>query len=118
MPAYNFQARFADMVAKRIKRQTIRARRKDGRLPNIGDRFIGYTGMRTKKCRRLVESRVSDVKHIIIDPYGIVLDGRQLDDGEANSIALLDGFSHANEMIGWFIENHGKNFAGYLIRWL
>jgi hypothetical protein len=118
MPAYNFQQRFADLVRRRIKRQTIRARRRDGRLPTIGQDFVGYTGMRTKKCRKLVTGTISEVLPIEIRPDGIQLDGRKLDDAEANTIALLDGFSHANEMVGWFIAQHGRHFVGHLIRWL
>ena len=118
MPAYNFQARFAELVRKRIKRQTIRARRKDGRVPKVGERLVAYTGMRTKKCSRLSEGVISAVLPVKISFSGIVLDGRTLTPGEANSIAMLDGFQHANEMVGWFIDTHGHNFEGHLIQWV
>ncbi len=118
MPAYNFQQQFAYKVKSRIKRQTIRAHRKDGRVPREGELFKGFTGMRTKKCRFLIESRISEVRHVMIDEAGICIDGKQLDDAEANSIALLDGFESANEMCSWFAKNHGFPFAGHMIRWL
>lgn len=118
MPAYTFQKRFAELVRKRIKRQTIRAHRKDGRVPKVGEHFVGYTGMRTKKCRFLVEGVISDVRPVEITARGIALDGRMLDLAESNTIAMLDGFQHVNEMVGWFIENHGRNFSGHLIQWV
>lgn len=118
MGAYNFQAQFADQVEKRIKRQTIRAERKDGRIPEVGERFVGYTGMRTKKCRKLVDSRISEVLPIAIKDDGIWLAGTPLNDVEAHSIALLDGFQSAKEMLLWFARTHGLHFSGHLIRWL
>lgn len=118
MPAYNFQARFADKVKQRLKRQTIRAERKDGRVPAVGELFKGFTGMRSKKCRFLYESRISEVLPIVIKPEGIWLDGKPLDDAEANTLALLDGFEDADEMCGWFGRMHGQDFSGHLIRWL
>jgi hypothetical protein len=118
MPAYNFKQQFADKVQKRIKRQTIRAERKDGYVPKVGAAFIGYTGMRTKNCRKLVESRISKVLPILIRPTGIWLDGRRLDMAEATTIAMLDGFENADEMRGWFAKAHGESFDGWLIRWL
>lgn len=118
MPAYNFKERFADLVQKRIKRQTIRAERKDGYIPKVGDLFVGYSGMRTKNCRKLVESRISEVRHIMIDEAGIVVDGKQLGTLDANTLAQMDGFQNAYEMMAWFLEDHGDSFAGRMIRWL
>lgn len=118
MPAYNFQQRFVQLVRRRIKRQTIRALRKDGRDPKVGQLFVGYTGMRTPKCRKLVIGTITAVMPIEISPAGIRLDGRILDDAEANTLAILDGFGHANEMVGWLIATHGRRFVGHVIRWL
>lgn len=118
MPAYNFQLRFAEAVRTRVKRQTIRAERKDGYVPEVGAVFKGFTGMRTKKCRFLVEGRISEVLPVVIKPDGIWLAGKPLDEAEANTIALLDGFQDADEMCGWFGRTHGQDFSGHLIRWI
>lgn len=119
MPVYNFQARFAGLVREGIKRQTICARRRDEQVPKVGDRFVAYAGMRTKKCRRLMEGRIVAVMPIEISAAGIRLEGKDLDAAQANALALLDGFASANEMIGWFIETHGRGrFVGHLIRWI
>jgi hypothetical protein len=117
MPAYNFQPRFAPLVRRGVKKQTIRARRRDGRVPKIGQAFIGYTGLRTKNCKHLVTGVIAEVLPIEISPSGIHLNGRQLELDAANRLAVLDGFQHVNEMVGWFIEHHGRHFVGHLIRW-
>jgi hypothetical protein len=117
MPAYNFQQRFADLVECGRKKQTIRARRRDGREPKVGQLFVAYTGMRTKACRQLVTSSIIEVLPIEI-LAGIYLDGRCLTSDEAHKLAIADGFVSANEMLGWFIGTHGRRrFVGHLIRW-
>ena len=118
MPAYNFQAQFADAVESRIKRQTIRAERKDGYVPEVGSRFVGYTGMRTKNCRKLVEGTISEVLPIAIKDEGIWLAGVPLNDAQANVLALHDGFDSAKDMLLWFARTHGMHFSGHLIQWL
>jgi hypothetical protein len=118
MPAYNFQQRFAEPVELKVKRQTIRARRRDGREPKVGQLFVGYTGLRTKASRLLCTSSITEVMPIEISATGIRLGGRLLSNKEANDIAIADGFAHINEMIGWFIATHGRGiFHGHLIRW-
>jgi hypothetical protein len=117
MPAYNFQPRFVDLVRRGIKRQTIRADRRDGRRPRVGQRMFAYSGLRTKQAKLLRIGDITAVLPIEISPAGIALEGKRLDDAEANALALLDGFQHVNEMVGWFIEHHGRRFAGLVIRW-
>lgn len=119
MPAFNFQQRFAELVRDGRKCQTIRACRKDGRVPKIGAPFIAYTGMRTKHCRILRAAMITEVLPIEISTAGITLNGRLLEMPAAHRLAVLDGFSSANEMIGWFIAMHGRStFVGHVIRWL
>ena len=118
MPAYNFQLRFAEAVKNRVKRQTIRAERKDGKVPEVGDLFRGFTGMRSRKCRFLIESRICEVLPIVIKPEGIWVAGIPLNDNEANVLALNDGFEDADDMCRWFAKTHGTDFSGHLIRWL
>ena len=70
MPALNFKAEFAPLVESGEKRQTIRKLRKDGRDPKVGDALYLYTGMRTKKCRKLGIAPCESVQPIEIDEYG------------------------------------------------
>lgn len=122
MPAFNFQKRFAGKVERGEKRQTIRARRKDGRNPKVGQTAYLYFGMRTKSCRKLGEEIITSV-----DPISIVRNGRFFVDidipaGELGyygkeKLAKDDGFIEFSEMLEWFETTHGLPFYGFLIKW-
>jgi len=130
MPAFNFSARFADLVESGKKRQTIRAERK--RPFKVGDRAYLYTGMRTKKCRKLGEGRVVQVLEVVIDrerlqwetPNGEVADGIEVPapSALADDMARQDGFRDYTDMADWFEKTHGKThglpFCGVLVRWV
>jgi hypothetical protein len=72
MPAYNFQKQFVPYVKDYSKPHTVRAYRKDGRLPKIGELVHLYTGMRTNQCEKLVNPSppATDVKTIFITAAG------------------------------------------------
>lgn len=119
MPAFNFQARFADAIESGEKVQTIRAEWVDGRLPaKPGDRLALYTGQRTKACRKLAEVECVEVSSIRIAR----VDGEprvwvRCDRMDAEVQARADGFESAAAMVDWFEETHGLPFRGLLIRW-
>ena len=115
MPAYNFQTRFALKVARRRKRQTIRARRKN--RPCIGQMAHCFTGMRTKKCRCLGRWPIIHVKNVCILEEGVILDGKALRSIYLNQFAVLDGFHNWDSMKNFFQANHGLPFQGDLIIW-
>ena len=119
MPALNFQKQFAPKVEAGEKRQTIRAERKDGRMPaKVGDTLALYTGMRTKGCRKLMDAECIDVSQVCIDrvPDGVrVAVNHQRMDAEQQ--AKADGFDSAKAMADWFDKTHGLPFYGHLIRW-
>jgi len=132
MPQLGFQNQFAPLVESGEKRQTIRAYRKDGRDPKVGDRLYLYTGMRTKQCRKLGEAVVTQT--LAIELYGIpspwsyraprmkltdTVSGQTHIVGtmEAEAQAKLDGFSSFDRMHEWFKGTHGLPFEGLLIRW-
>lgn len=121
MPAYNFQKRFADDVEFGKKTQTIRKVPKHGRHPKAGDRFVAYTGMRSKNCRKLLESTITIVSNIRIDYLAreiVPEDGHWLRGEAARLFAQMDGFGSAEEMIQWFQSMYGGDeFVGILIEW-
>jgi len=134
MPLLGFKARFAPMVengvaaaARRaipnegqpIKRQTIRALRKDGRDPAPGDTLHLYTGLRTKQARLLGEVRCRAVTTLRIDRSGsrVRRDGRVLDRAATLRLARADGFVDRESMIDFVQKMHGLPFEGLLIRW-
>lgn len=127
-PALNFQKRFAPLVESGEKRQTIRARRKDGRDPKRGDILYLYTGMRTKQCRKLGEVRCKSVRSIWIGTDGEKRCGKYIRPGVmvwtpcygaaySTRLARMDGFSDSGEMRRFFERVHGLPFEGLLIRW-
>lgn len=126
MPAFNFKARFADDVRFGIKRQTVRADRKDGRPhAKVGDTVKLYTGMRTKSCTLLAEATVTAVERVRIEDSCMYVNGRVLPSSlysrdceqTDNEFAEADGFESFMDMADWFSEHHGLPFEGTLIRW-
>lgn len=117
MVAYNFQARFADLVASGRKSQTVRAPRKDGRHAKVGDALQLYTGMRTRQCRKLRDAVCHDVCDIMLEANRILtFKPQELHD--LDQFARYDGFADWREMREWFSSTHGLPFQGVLIRWL
>lgn len=119
MPAYNFKERFARKVQSGEKLHTIRATRKDGHRPIVGQPMHAYSGLRTKKTKLLLLSTISKVDRIKINVDGsIVVEARgRLTVDEAHALAMADGFTSANELYEFFKETHGLPFEGDLIHW-
>jgi hypothetical protein len=111
----NFQTRFVALVEQGKKRQTIRAERKDGRQPRVGDTIRLYAGMRTKNCRLLGEYVIVSVDRVVIDERGISINGEFV--LERQAFAIADGFENWEQMKTWFSNTHGPDFWGWLIKW-
>jgi hypothetical protein len=97
MSAYNFQAQFEGALISGAKGTTIRADRKDRRVPKVAEVFDAYVGMRTKNCRRLFRSTITRVQRFELfeDPYtgglfSIWRDGKKLGPGAADKLAIRD----------------------------
>lgn len=124
MPAINFQARFADKVKNREKRQTIRANGKR-KPPRVGDPLMLYTGMRQCGCRKLLDVVCSGVTPISISARSKTISMANtllsrwqiLSAEEAEQLAIKDGFSSADELFRWVSANHGDTLSGNLIEW-
>lgn len=117
MPLLGFKKQFAGAVESGAKRQTIRLKRRDGRNPHPGDTLYLYTGLRTKGCRKLGTAICTDVQEIAITGVCPILAGRHLGTGEANDLAIKDGFSGYKEMELFFDKEHCLPFWGLLIEW-
>lgn len=131
MPALNFPKLFAPLVEQRIKRQTIRAKRK---IPiKAGQTLYFYTGMRTGSCRKLGEAPCLHARYIRIgepadDPDhpdhsstmdrlpGLWIDGTMIRCGK-DQFAQADGFHDWRALAKWFSDTHGLPFMGDLILW-
>ncbi len=115
MPAYNFQKRWANRVRRHLKRQTIRAKRKN--RPRVGQTAYCFTGMRTKKCQRLGAWKIRRVGDVRILEQGVLLDGGPVQSFDLDKFARLDGFGSWRWMRLWFSETHGLPFHGDLVMW-
>lgn len=124
MSAYNFQPRFAPKIVDGSKLHTIRADRKDGRVPQIGERFFAYTGMRSLNCRKIMESTVTNVQRVRIrrdnGRFSVSIDEYVLACEERWKLSVNDGFGRLEEFIAWFEKSHRISivpFNGWLITW-
>ena len=117
---FNFKQQFVADVESGKKRQTIRALRKDGRLPTVGDTVKCYTGLRTKQTRLLNTGDVIHVARIclVFDTSMVFLNGCALKDDEAATFATDDGFRDATNMMWWFKSQYGgQQFEGFCTVW-
>lgn len=131
MPAYGFKRGFVAKILAGTKPHTIRAHRKDGRVPRVGEPFIGYTGMRTPRCSWLFSSTTTKVEPIYIGPYEhgqapLISIGTSTDDpsakrilasDEAEALIRADGFDTIEAFNAHFGDAHLVYFTGYLIHW-
>lgn len=121
----NFQRQFAPAVLAGDKRMTIRATRKDRKVPKVGDMLALYTGLRTRNVQLLLRAPVTCVWRVRIDfdDRYIVIDGLRLDRKAANLLAVADGFEGADPMFEYFrekgleAERFTGEFEGFAVHW-
>lgn len=114
MPAYNFKEQFVVPIRSGRKKHTIRARR--ARATRPGERLMLYTGMRTKRCQKIIPDVVcTKVEGIEIHEWTVRVDGNILFADECEALAVADGFpSFAHMMHFW----KGRlPFEGEIIHW-
>lgn len=119
MPAFNFKKQFVEPIQAGTKHHTIRAMRKDGRLPaKTGDALSLFCGMRTKGCFRILPETVpcTRIEPLRIDANGDIAIGEvYLDGDERWRLAVADGFIGYAEMLAFW---EGRlPFKGYIIHW-
>jgi hypothetical protein len=135
MPAYSFRKQFVQFVESGAKTHTIRGKRKS--RPKPGQPFYGYYGMRTKGCRKLIQSVITRVQDIRIEQGKricdtevrkaeglnvhwnipkITIDGEVLARDEAEALAVRDGFRDLLEMSDFWPPER-LPFDGDIIHW-
>lgn len=127
MPQLNFSTQFALDVETRIKRQTIRAERK---VPiKIGDTLHIFTGLRTKKARRLLppqecrqaldivirRKQLKNSKYLSLE-VKLQFAGK-LNRERIEALAKEDGFDSVEAFAAWFLPKGTDEFKGQLIKW-
>lgn len=131
MPAFSFQKQFVPFVESGEKTHTIRAKRKN--RPRPGQPFYAYFGLRTKQCRKILESvitKVEDIQileasrycdyisgeHVILIHPQIMIEGESLAQDEMQALAKRDGFADLKDMMMFWPLN-SLPFSGDLIHW-
>jgi hypothetical protein len=140
MPAFSFKRQFVEPIRAGIKHHTIRAERKDGRIPaKVGDQLSLFCGMRTKQCFHILPGTVpcTRVQRIQIREcprcggtgeiacssthfedcpvIQITIDGTELATDERERLAIADGFDNFAEMMKFW---EGRlPFEGFIIHW-
>ena len=113
-----FKAQFADLVERREKTQSIRAR---GDRFKVGGHIQLYTGLRTKACRKLVadDPVCLSVEPVVIHHHWMEVDGRRLLSTERIEMAHADGFAGYWDFATFFADqqNHTLPWRGFLIKW-
>lgn len=114
MVAINFSERFAGLVERGEKRQTIRR----GKKCEPGAALQLYTGQRTKACRKIGEAVCRDVTCVGLTARGVTLGDKSTFPSDIDDFARADGFTDYADMWKWFSERYETNsFTGYVIRW-
>lgn len=117
----NFKRQFATDVESGKKHQTVRATRKDRKIPSVGDIACCYTGLRTRASRLLRESPIISVRRVrICHEFDgqLVVDGELLTHEARTAFARADGFDHWGAMLQFFADNHGRHdFEGFCVEW-
>jgi hypothetical protein len=139
MAAYSFKKQFVDPIRAGIKHHTIRADRKDGRVPKIGEPLSLYCGMRTKGCFKILSDNppCRRVERIVIRECGrcggtgeiacssthyescpaieVIVAGQRLAKDECEQLARADGFPDFSRMMKFW---EGRlPFEGNIIHW-
>lgn len=134
MPAWSFRSRFHAALANGLaqaagdpppfpgikpKRQTIRARRRDGRDPLPGESRRIWLDQRTP--HRVFVGETPPIKRAAIRiPHRghVEIEGVSLTPGGVTKLARADGFDSAAEMFDFLEGDHGPfPFFGYRFRW-
>lgn len=118
MGLYNFQKQFVPFIKARTKKHTIRSRRAHPDKP--GNTLYLYSGLRTKKARRIIAPvKCVKVEEINIEwSGGVLVEGIRLSDDEREALAKRDGFAGWAEMFEfWRSPVTRLPFEGHIIHW-
>jgi hypothetical protein len=139
MSALNYTV-FVYQVEAGLKRQTIRATRKHP--IKVGERLHHFTGMRTKKCRRLRDGiedrciRVRDIEMTFVSARSMAgvftcfsceirVDGKRIYQRASEIISRHDGFGGLGAFLRFFFQatkparrkKGTTKFKGQIINW-
>jgi len=119
MGLWNFSKEMSPKVRSGEKKQTIRAKRKDGRDPKVGQKQKLYEGLRTRKSRLIKTVVILNRTPIIIDLTNktVHVNGVNLLHRHIRKLAHNDGFGNVEDFFTFFGKNNVHIFDGYIYKW-
>lgn len=99
----------------RKARQTVRDRRKRPTCEGMGLQL--YSGMRTARCRKLLDAVCTGVLPVVIGEGEIELAERNLTYPEIREFALRDGFLHPEDLFEFFEKHYGLPTQKEIVFW-
>lgn len=129
MKVLMFQPRFARLVEQGLKRQTIRAKRRNP--IQVGDilSLREWMGEPYASVQKILGSETCKEIHIVEagsvtalpEEDGVYVtwfvDGEPIPKAGLDAFAQADGFKNYIEMFNWFLLSHKFPFKGTLIKW-
>jgi hypothetical protein len=112
MVSLNFQPQFEPKILSGEKNCTIRATT----IAKPGVNLQLYTGMRTRKCRKICDAVCISTQPIKITENHITIN-YDTAPTENSNLYKNDGFENQQEMIKFFKKLYGLPFYGILITW-
>ncbi len=116
----NFQRQFAPAVLAGEKCMTIRATRKDRKVPVPGDVLALYAGLRTRNTQLLMKTPATCVWRIRMDfeERSVVIDGQRLDRAAVLLLAKADAFQSVDAFFKYFRDAAiATSFEGFVAHW-
>jgi hypothetical protein len=115
MTTFNFQPQFVVKIKSGEKQSTIRSTKRC----DVGDTMQLYTGLRTKKCKKLMDVTCIGVAPILVSAKSVWKLGKT--EGNVKpSVASLheqEGFINAQAMVDFFREEYGLPYRGWIHAW-
>lgn len=116
MTAFSFKPEFVGKIFSGEKRSTIRSTKRC----EVGETMQLYTGLRTKKCRKIMDAVCIGVAPILVSKKSFW----KLGETEGNvrpSVAPLheqEGFMNVQDMVDFFAEEYGLPYRGWIHAWM
>lgn len=115
MTVFSFKPEFVGKILAGEKQSTIRSTKRC----EVGDTMQLYTGLRTKKCKKLMDAICIGVAPIKISKAEIWKIGKT--EGNVRPSSLFfheqEGFTNVQAMVDFFREEYGLPYRGWIHAW-
>ena len=115
MTAFSFKPEFVGKIMSGEKLSTIRSTKRC----DVGDAMQLYTGLRTKKCTKLMDSVCIGVAPILVSARSLWKLGETEGNVKPSAAPLheQEGFMNVLDMVEFFREEYGLPYRGWIHAW-